>query len=59
MTSSVRLGIIGTGLILDRFLAGAARSAVIDVVAIASRDAERGLAALYESAATGRATPVG
>ena len=41
MTRPVRLGIIGTGLILDRFMPGAARSAAIDVVAIASRDAER------------------
>lgn len=40
-TRPVRLGIIGTGLILDRFLPGAARSAAIEVVAIASRDAER------------------
>jgi len=39
--SPVRLGIIGTGSILDRFLPGAARSAAIDVVAIGSRTAER------------------
>ena len=37
----VRFGIIGTGLILDRFLPGAARSREVEVVAIASRDAER------------------
>jgi predicted dehydrogenase len=37
----IRLGIIGTGLILDRFLPGAERSRAIDVVAVASRDAER------------------
>ena len=37
----VRLGIIGTGSILDRFLPGAARSAAIDVVAIGSRTPER------------------
>jgi xylose dehydrogenase (NAD/NADP) len=37
----VRLGIIGTGGILDRFLPGARRSAAIEVVAIGSRDAER------------------
>ena len=41
MTSSIRLGIIGTGHILDRFLPGAARSAAVEVVAIASRDEER------------------
>lgn len=40
----VRLGVIGTGGILDRFLPGAARSEAVDVVAIASRDAERGRA---------------
>jgi predicted dehydrogenase len=37
----VRLGIIGTGLILDRFLPGAERSRAVDVVAVASRDPER------------------
>jgi predicted dehydrogenase len=37
----VRLGIIGTGGILNRFLPGAERSAAIEVAAIASRDAER------------------
>jgi predicted dehydrogenase len=37
----VRLGIIGTGGILDRFLPGARQSAAIDVAAIASRDGER------------------
>jgi predicted dehydrogenase len=37
----IRLGIIGTGLILDRFLPGAERSRAIDIVAVASRDAER------------------
>jgi predicted dehydrogenase len=37
----VRLGIIGTGSILDRFLPGARRSAGIDVLAIASRTTER------------------
>ena len=44
-TDRVRLGIIGTGGILDRFLPGAERSAAIDVVAIASRDPERARAA--------------
>jgi D-xylose 1-dehydrogenase (NADP+, D-xylono-1,5-lactone-forming) len=38
---AIRLGILGTGLILDRFLPGAARSAAIEVVAIGSRDAVR------------------
>jgi len=37
----VRLGIMGTGLILERFLPGAERSRAVDVVAVASRDAER------------------
>ena len=37
----VRLGILGTGLILERFLPGADRSRAVDVVAVASRDAER------------------
>jgi len=37
----VRLGILGTGGILDRFLPGAERSRRVDVVAVASRDAER------------------
>ena len=37
----VRLGIIGTGGILDRFLPGAERSLAVDVVAVASRDGER------------------
>ena len=37
----VRLGIIGTGAILGRFLPGAERSRSTAVVAIASRDAER------------------
>jgi xylose dehydrogenase (NAD/NADP) len=37
----VRLGIIGIGAILARFLPGAERSAAIDLVAVASRDAER------------------
>jgi predicted dehydrogenase len=41
----VRLGIIGTGGILDRFLPGARRSASIDVVAIASREEDRARAA--------------
>jgi len=41
----VRLGIIGTGGILDRFLPGARRSASIDVVAIASREPDRARAA--------------
>ena len=41
----VRLGIIGTGSILDRFLPGARRSSSIDVIAIASRDSDRALAA--------------
>ena len=38
---TVRLGILGTGGILDRFLPGAHRSKSVDVVAIASRDGER------------------
>jgi xylose dehydrogenase (NAD/NADP) len=37
----VRLGILGTGGILDRFLPGARRSAAIDVIAIGSREPER------------------
>ena len=41
----VRLGIIGTGSILDRFLPGARRSSSIDVIAIASRDSDRAWAA--------------
>ncbi len=41
MSGPVRLGIIGTGLILDRFLPGVARSAAVEVVAIASRTSER------------------
>lgn len=40
-TGAVRLGIIGTGGILDRFLPGAERSRGVDLVAIASRDADR------------------
>jgi predicted dehydrogenase len=40
-TGPVRLGIIGTGGILDRFLPGAERSRAIEVVAVASRDGER------------------
>ena len=39
--AQVRLGILGTGGILRRFLPGARRSAAIDVVAVASRDAPR------------------
>jgi len=42
---SVRLGIIGTGGILDRFLPGAALSAPIEVAAIASRDPDRATSA--------------
>jgi len=41
VTGPTRLGIIGTGHILDRFLPGAARSASVQVVAIASRDEGR------------------
>ncbi len=41
MTGLVRLGIIGTGHILDRFLPGATLSAAVEVVAIASRTPER------------------
>jgi predicted dehydrogenase len=37
----IRLGIIGAGRILSRFLPGADRSDAVDVVALASRDAER------------------
>jgi predicted dehydrogenase len=37
----VRLGIIGTGGILDRFLPGAERSSAVEVVAVASRDGDR------------------
>ena len=40
-TGHVRLGIIGTGAILARFLPGAERSRSVEVVAIASRDGER------------------
>ena len=40
-TGPVRLGIIGTGGILDRFLPGAQRSTSVGVVAVASRDDER------------------
>jgi xylose dehydrogenase (NAD/NADP) len=50
----IRLGIIGTGGILDRFLPGARRSATIEVVAIGSRDAERA-----RSEATRRGIPKG
>ncbi len=39
--STVRLGIIGTGGILTRFLPGVTRSVSVDAVAIASRDVER------------------
>jgi xylose dehydrogenase (NAD/NADP) len=42
---TVRLGIIGTGSILARFMPGAARSASTATVAIASRDPERARAA--------------
>ncbi|HEX3427295.1 MAG TPA: Gfo/Idh/MocA family oxidoreductase [Candidatus Limnocylindrales bacterium] len=42
---TVRLGIIGTGRILDRFLPGARRSTAVEVLAIASRDADRARAA--------------
>jgi xylose dehydrogenase (NAD/NADP) len=48
----VRLGIVGTGGILDRFLPGARRSAAIEVVAIASREAARA-----EAAAAARGIP--
>jgi xylose dehydrogenase (NAD/NADP) len=44
----VRLGIIGTGRILDRFLPGARRSQAIDVAAIASRTDDRARAAAAE-----------
>src|SRR5882672_11357811 len=37
----VRLGILGTGGILARFLPGARRSSAIEVAAVASRDDER------------------
>src|SRR5712691_9972591 len=40
-TGPVRLGIVGTGRILDRFMPGARRSAAIEVAAIASRDRDR------------------
>jgi xylose dehydrogenase (NAD/NADP) len=52
----VRLGILGTGGILDRFLPGARRSAAIEVVAIGSRDLER---ARREAARRVIATPHG
>jgi xylose dehydrogenase (NAD/NADP) len=39
--SPVRLGIIGSGRILDRFLPGAQRSRAIELLAVASRDGER------------------
>ena len=41
-TKPVRLGIIGAGRILERFLPGAERSQAIDLAAIASRDVGRG-----------------
>jgi predicted dehydrogenase len=44
-STGVRLGIIGTGRILDRFLPGARRTRAIEVVAIAGRDGERARAA--------------
>jgi xylose dehydrogenase (NAD/NADP) len=40
-TSPVRLGILGAGQILERFLPGAERSPSIEVAAIGSRDGER------------------
>lgn len=40
-SNTVRLGIIGTGGILARFLPGVERSTSVDAVAIASRDVER------------------
>ena len=40
-TGPIRLGIIGTGGILDRFLPGAERSRAIEVAAVASRNGER------------------
>jgi predicted dehydrogenase len=48
----VRLGIIGTGLILDRFLPGARRCAGIDVLAIASRQAPRAVQVAEERSIT-------
>lgn len=44
MSGPVRLGIIGAGAILKRFLPGAARSEAVDVTTIASRDPQRGSA---------------
>jgi D-xylose 1-dehydrogenase (NADP+, D-xylono-1,5-lactone-forming) len=41
-TKPVRLGIMGAGRILERFLPGAERSQAIELAAIASRDVERG-----------------
>jgi predicted dehydrogenase len=40
-TVRIRLGILGTGGINDRFLPGARQSAEVDVVAVGSRDPER------------------
>jgi len=40
-TGPVRLGILGAGRILRRFLPGSERTGAVDVVAIASRNAER------------------
>ena len=40
-SGTVRLGIIGTGGILARFLPGVEGSVSVDAVAVASRDAER------------------
>ena len=48
--ATVRLGILGTGDILNRFLPGAERSPAIDVVAIGSRTEERARAAARERA---------
>jgi predicted dehydrogenase len=51
---TVRLGIMGTGGILERFLPGAQRSRAIEVAAVASRDGERA-----RTFAAGRAIPTG
>ena len=42
-TGPIRLGVLGAGRILERFLPGAQRSSAIELAAIASRDPERAL----------------
>jgi len=47
-SGAVRLGIMGTGNILDRFMPGVVRTSAVEAVAIASRDAGRAQAAAAE-----------